>query len=352
MNMNGAMRAELEAHEYHVALLPFASAREGWRGLVESSPGASLYHSERWIDLLSQVYSLCFDVAQIDGADGRRAACVFARSRNPLRRRMVALPFSDNCPPLGEPAACAELLDGLASMQPRLGAIEIRGVAAANPWTTFDHFGLWTLNLRANPRILERGLSENFRRNVKKALRHTIRIEHGLSVDLIERFYRLNLLSRSRLGLPSPPLRFFRAVGALFEADADIWIASSAGRDLATVFLLSDRSRLYYKWSARGNSEVLGAGHLLLWSIIEASAGRFDEFDLGRADQRNHGLVRFKQEMGASAVTLPSSFLPCAPQLNSAEYLSGASLALSRLWKRLPLPLARVIGGAIYGLLS
>lgn len=352
MNMNGVMRAELEARKYRVALLPFAAARDTWLSLVKSSPRASLYHSERWIDLLSQIYNLCISIAQIDGADGRRAACVFAKSRNPLRRRMVALPFSDNCPPLGEPDACAELLNALASMQPRLGAIEIRGIAAANPWTTLDHFGLWTLNLRANSRILERGLSKNFRRNVKKALRQTIRIERGLSCDLIERFYRLNLESRSRLGLPSPPLRFFRAVGALFGADAEIWLASSAGRDLATVFLLSAGSRLYYKWSARGNSEVLGASHLLLWSIIEASAGRFDEFDLGRADQRNKGLVRFKQEMGARVATLPSSFLPCAPRLNSAEYLSGASLVLSRLWKRLPLPFARVFGGAIYGLLS
>jgi hypothetical protein len=353
MNRNGAMRAELETREYRAALLPFASARERWRNLVKSSPRASLYHSERWIDLLSQVYNLCFDVAQIDGADGRRAACVFARSRsNPLRRRMVALPFSDNCPPLGEPDACAKLLGALASMQPRLGAMEVRGIAATNPWTTLHHFGLWTLNLQANPRILERGLSVNFRRNVKKALRQTIRIERGLSVDLIKRFYRLNLESRSRLGLPAQPLRFFRAVGALFRADADIWIASSAGRDLATVFLLSDGPRLYSKWIARGNSEVPGVGHLLLWSIIEASAGRFDEFDLGRTDQRNHGLVRFKQEMGARAVTLPSSFLPCTPRLNSSEYLSGASLVLSCLWKRLPLPLARVIGGAIYGLLS
>lgn len=352
MTANGISQSSLGTSEYRTTFRPFTQARDAWVNLVASSQESSLYHNERWIELLSRVYRLRIMVAQTCGSDGAQAACLFATSRNPLRRGIVALPFSDSCVPLGARDVCAALIAEIASMQPQLGSVEIRGIAAGYPWITLDHFGLWTLRLHATRAVQERGFKENFRRNVKKARRHGFAVDHGHDANIIRRFYRLNLESRRRLGLPSPPLRFFNMVAELFGAEADVWIASDRGRDLAGIFLLSGGSRLYYKWSARANGELHGANHLLLRNIIEAYADRFEYLDFGRADWRNSGLIRFKQETGASVTPLPSSFLPCAPRFSSAEHLDGSAALLSRIWRLLPLSVARVIGGAIYGYLT
>lgn len=335
-----------------IAIRPFDQARNTWRTLTQDNRQAWLYHSEKWIELLRRVYRLRIMVAELDSPAGLPAACVLARSRNPFVRRVVALPFSDICPPLGDFNVVSALLRGLVGLRRQLGSIELRGVAAPEPWTQLDHFALWKLDLRKSSRALELSLSKNFRRNVQKAARHGTTITHGAGAGLIERFYRLNVDSRHRLGLPAPPLRLFRTIGEIFKGELDIWIGSIGDRDLAGVLLLSHGSRIHCKWLARASGETYGAGHLVLWSVVEHSVGRFEELDLGRTDLRNLGLSRFKHEIGAAPTPLPCSFFPHTPHLPSAEHLSGISLIATRAWKLLPSPLVRTIGGAIYGFLS
>jgi len=349
--MERALQTDSRTGDADVMIRPFAQAHVLWRGLTHNNPQASLYHSDKWIELLRRVYGLRITLAQFDSRRGS-AACVLAHSRNPFARRVVALPFSDFCPPLGDSDAVASLLAGLASKERQLGEIELRGVAQPQPWSQLDHFALWKLDLRESPRVLQRSFSANFRRNVRKAAHRGVDLANGTSDNFIKRFHRLNVESRRRLGLPAQSLRFFRTIADLFPGEFEIWLASSGNRDRAAVFLLGDRSRLYYKWGARCAEQSDGAMHLLFWRIVEESAQRFEHFDLGRADRRNHGLSRFKHELGAVPISLPYSFFPRAPRLISSEHLSGAGLLAARAWKRLPLPIARVMGAAVYGFLS
>lgn len=350
--MERALQTDSILNQGGIVIRPFDQARDTWRILTQDNRQAWLYHSEKWIELLRRVYGLRIMVAELDSPASPSAACVLAQSRNPFVRRVVALPFSDICSPLGDFNEVSDLLRGLVGLRRQLGSIELRGVAAPEPWTQLDHFALWKLDLRKSLRTLELSLSKNFRHNIQKAARHGITVTHGAGDDLIERFYRLNVDSRHRLGLPAPPLRLFRTIGEIFKEDLDIWIGSNGDRDLVAVLLLSHGFRIHYKWLARASGETYGASHLVLWSVVEHSVGRFEELDLGRADRRNLGLSRFKHAIGAAPTPLPCSFFPHAPHLSSAEHLSGISLIATRAWKLLPLPLVRTIGGAIYGFLS
>jgi hypothetical protein len=74
--------------------------------------------------------------------------------------------------------------------------------------------------------------------------------------------------------------------------------------------------------------------------------------DLGRADVRNAGLMRFKGELGATASPLPSSFYPRAHQGVSSEVLSGNCAVLAKVWSRLPLSVTRLGGAMIYRFLG
>jgi hypothetical protein len=330
----------------------YAQAQESWREWLARSPQAGLYHGERWLGLLQRVYRMPLSVAQIElTREGQRAACVLAHP-HPFSKRAVALPFSDYAPPLATGArARTALLDLLANQR---SPVELRGQNAQSPWQVSSTFALWSLDLRRPLAQLQAGLATNFRRNLKRAARALVQVEYGADSALLTRFHALHGEARRRHGLPAPPARFFRALGQLFapSGELEVWIASRAGRDLCAVVLLRDGQRLYYKWGARASGDTFATSHLLLWQVIERAAGRCAVLDLGRADVRNAGLNRFKAELGAQAEPLPYAFVPRAPRNLSAEHLGGLGLLLSRVWKRLPPPLARALGGAIYGLLA
>lgn len=333
---------------------PYVRASETWREWLACSPRAGLYHGERWLELLRRTYRMRLSLAQMElPREGQRAACVLAHPRALFSKRAVALPFSDYAPPLATGAhAQAALLAELANGE--LGQVELRGQTAPPPWQVSSTFALWSLDLRRPFAQVRAGLATNFRRNLKRAARALAHVEYGAEPALLARFHALHGEARRRHGLPAPPARFFRALGELFApaGELEVWIASRAGRDLAGVVLLRAGGRLYYKWGARAAGDTFGTSHLLLWQVIERAAGQCEVLDLGRADIRNAGLNRFKAELGAQAEPLPYAFVPRVPRHPSAEHLSGLGLLLSRIWKRLPPPLARALGGAIYGLLS
>jgi len=332
----------------------FKTSRAIWNRLIDFAPSATIYHSDRWLDLLAQSYRLELSLATIERGSEISAACILARSRNPFAIRFVSLPFSDSCLPLArDDEAIRGLLESLTVDERFRGGCELRGVKATQPWETLNVFANWTLNLEQPLSAIEKGLHGNFRRNLRRASSLHMSIERGSRAEHLERFYALQLETRRRLGVPPQPMRMYRLLRKLFpDGGIDVWLASHEGRDAAGVIVLRYRDRVYYKWGARRISAPSGINHLLFWSLIEEFAGKAESFDLGRADIRNQGLSRFKRELGAASAPLPYAFFPKAPRHASAEVLSGPRKILSRVWRHLPLPATRALGAAFYGYLA
>lgn len=323
--------------------------------LVQQSACPRLYHSERWLKLLRKAYSFKFFTGLLRSSSEVLAGGIFARARFPFAHRFISLPFSDACAPLAVDSTTSErLLAKLAAARLPGHSFEIRGTRASAPWVTLEVFANWELSLEHSAERLYKGLAANFRRNLIKAEGSGVLIEYGQDFAQLRRFCALNVRNRRRLGLPAQPRRFFRAALEEFGRtnDMEIWLASRAGRDLAAIVLLRDNDRIYYKWSAHDGSDRSGAGHLLLWSIIETLAGHEITLDLGRCDVRNQGLARFKREVGALSLPLPYSFTPQAPKITSSEQLSGMSAFVSRIWRHLPLIVHEPLSRSIYQYLA
>ncbi|MGO9055777.1 MAG: GNAT family N-acetyltransferase [Candidatus Binataceae bacterium] len=334
-----------------VVLQPWALSRAAWKDLATPANGATLYHDERWIALLEQTYGFEVTVAGIHEGRELAAGCVLARTKNPLNPRLVALPFSDNCPPLAtEPALIPLLADHLIAQVPPRGGYEIRGFALPAPWQTVDCFGEWTINLTRPVAELSRRSATHFRRQVRRALKSGLTVRCSSSLEDLHHFYRLMMETRHRKGLPVQPMRFFKYAHELFApaGDIEIWSVREGATVVAVALILRAFDCLHYKWSARHDHGPSGAAHLLLWNVIERHAGVTGSLNLGRTDLRNAGLVRFKKDVGAEAAALPSSFYPTAPNQISAEMLSGPMAVLSQVWRHLPPIAARALSSAIY----
>jgi len=350
------MRTEVNSHHAEadeLCMRPFGLVRPLWRELQATFPGAGLYHSDAWLDLLSRAYQLDLRLATIGDGASVRAGCMLARSRSPFALNYTALPLSDSCAPLAADATAGEaLLQSLSRTRPGRVSYEIRGVNPPPPWRTIECFAEWELDLTRSAVVIYPKLSSNFRRNLRKAAQSRMRIERGAGPDYIERFYELYIESRSRHGVPPQPLRFFRLVREIFSStnDFEVWLASCGGEDVAGLVLLRYRDQLHYKWGARRVKAPPGINHAIHWSVIEEFAGKVNIYNLGRCDLRNEGLVRFKEGLGGRQKLLPYAFLPKAPQQVSWEVPIGLRGSISKLWRRLPLPVTRVLGGVLYKL--
>jgi hypothetical protein len=234
------------------------------------------------------------------------------------------------------------------------GNIELRGIEGPSPWRTIDCFHEWALDLARPFAQIQRTADRNFRRQVRHATEDGIRVDSGAGEELLRRFYRLQLQTRRRLGVPPQPLRFFSRVSEEFaRASAfEVWMASRGGRDHAGVVMLRDGATLYAKWSARALHGADGTSHLVFFSMLEHYAGKAAALDLGRTDVRNTGLARFKSEMGAKPSPLPYSYFPVLRNTPSAESPERSATLFTQMWRRLPLALTRVIGAIGYRFLA
>jgi hypothetical protein len=334
--------------DLRLRLQPFDEGRASWQELLKSSTDVSLYHRDSWIGLLLRSYGLSLQLATLHRGAGVIAGCVFARS--PLSRRFTSLSFSDSCPPLAkEPAADRRLMQALAALADPRKTYEVRGIGGVVGWETVACFSNWRLELDRPLARIERGLAANFRRNLRRALREPITVERGNSLDLLERFYSMQVESRRRLGLPAQPWRFFKLAREIFsEGSFEIWMARESGEDVASAVFLGDGDVIHYKWGARRPNHRSNANHLLFWNAIEEFALRAQALDLGRADVRNQGLMRFKAELGAAEIPLPSSFYPRAPKQVSAEVLTGSRAVLAAVLSHMPVFAIKVAGRVAY----
>jgi hypothetical protein len=339
-----------------LVLRPLSEASELWDEALRRFDGVTLYHRESWLALLQRAYGLEPWVAAMEREGELAAACVFARSRNPLSRiRFVSLPFSDQSSLLAADAgAVGDFMRELARAEIAPRGCEIRGVDAPAPWRTVECFALWRLDVDRPLAEIERASHREFRRKVRRGSQADLVIESGSDESFVNRFYRLQLETRRRLGMPSQPPRFFKLAREIFAPSGcfQVWLVSERGHDIAGAVHLRDGGVVYRKWAGRRLDGHSSAPPLLFWREIESLAGNALVFDLGRADIRNQGLTRSKRETGATAIPLRYAFFPAAPDNVSSEVLGGAHKMFAAIWRRLPLPVVQLLGGAMYGYLA
>ena len=287
-----------------------------WLELVDRHPLASVFHSANWLKALKGVYGY-EPVALTSCPPGIPLSngIVFCRIKSWLTgRRLVSLPFADHCEPLvGSPEELDALLTHtkLQVDREKLKYAEIRpvscqpgGVAAFNPLATYV---LQSLDLRPAAEELFRKFHKDcVQRKIRRAERERLQYEQGASEDLLQKFYRLLVMTRRRHFLPPQPLSWFRGLIAAFGEDLEIRVASKDGVPVASILTLAHKKTMVYKY---GCSNValnnLGGTALLFWNAIqEAKDAGFVEFEMGRSDMDNLGLIAFKERWGASRQSL------------------------------------------------
>lgn len=327
----------------------------------------TFYYQPAWLDLLSRLYHYPIRLLLAHGADGALTGFLPVMVvRSPLTgRRVVALPFSDYCPPLAaNDAAMNALVDQALALarDERARYLELRAGAlpaldARDDLTRNDLYGRWVVPLERDTQAMWKRFSYSAQKQVKKARKEQVTIRVGESLADVDAYYHLHLLTRSRKhGMPAQSARYFRDLWQTFHAadprdgQARLLLAEHQGAAVAGLILLTSGSTMRAAYGASDPRYLqLGPNNALMWEAMSwAGEQGFAHFDLGRTARDNAGLAMYKKSLGGVEESLSYYYHPQIAGLASTSETSWKYRLLTGAWRRLPLPVAGALGGAIY----
>jgi FemAB-related protein (PEP-CTERM system-associated) len=174
-------------------------------------------------------------------------------------------------------------------------------------------------------------------------------IKAGLESEIdagVERFFAAYADSVHRLGTPVFSRRYFQILRDVFGPDCEVLTVTRDGGLVASVmsFYFRDEVLPYYGGGTEQAREVAG-NDFMYWELMRRACERgLRVFDYGRSKQGT-GSFDFKKNWGFEPQPLHYEYLLVrgkrVPELNP---LNPKYHLLIKLWQRLPLPLANLIG--------
>ncbi len=335
---------------------PLHDAR--WREFVCRHSNSSVFHTRGWLRALRITYGyepVAFTTAA--PAESLTNALLFCVVRSWLTGdRLVSLPFSDHCEPLVEHAEQFRRLSSVAESlmsEEQWKYVEIRSANSfldcGGSFGRATTYSLHRLDLRPGLDALYKGFHEDcIQRKIRRAEREALTYEAGRSESLLQQLYGLLQLTRSRHQIPPQPFEWFRNLVICLGKNACIRIASQSGLPIAGILTISHGKKMVYKY---GGSETrfnsLGGMPMLFWQAIkEAKQAGAEEFDFGRSDIDNPGLIAFKGRWSTACSTLTTWRAPIEASSPRLERLKVR--CAKEVFARLPDSLLTMAGRFLY----
>jgi lipid II:glycine glycyltransferase (peptidoglycan interpeptide bridge formation enzyme) len=150
---------------------------------------------------------------------------------------------------------------------------------------------------------------KNIRRDVRKAQRSGIKIRRGESIEDINLFYKLYLISMERnKAMAKYPLQWFEALYEIVTKKGlgVVLIAELDGMVIAGVVLIYSGSSVHYFHNGSQHKFLkFCPNELLVHSSIENAVDRgISFFDFMGSDPKDHSLLRFKEKWGGQSIDL------------------------------------------------
>jgi FemAB-related protein (PEP-CTERM system-associated) len=182
------------------------------------------------------------------------------------------------------------------------------------------------------------------RNQIRKAQRAGFAVRWG--AEHLSGFYRVMLENMRDLGTPLRAESWFLQVVDVLGERAAVLLIERGGEPVGAMVLALHRGCAMDLWASSLRRHFADCpNQMLYWEAIQEVIRRgLRTFDFGRS-QWGTGTFRFKEQWGAQAVPLYYQYLlGDTPQIpNFAAQQHRMDLAV-RIWKRLPLPVVRILG--------
>lgn len=295
-----------------------------WDEFVASHQHGTVFHTSAWAKVISEAYNYLPRYFILENEVGQFVAGIpcFLISSHLTGRRLVCLPFSDYCYPLSKDGTDVAVLLDLAKKEievQKASYLEIRGwkhgVPPAELGLVPFHYPLsYSIDLESDAEKLKSRLHDSVKRCIRQAEKQNVTFRLAQSEDDLKEFYRLNVMTRKKLGVLPQPYIFFRSIFRHVVALnlGFIMLAEWEEKIIASVFFLNYKDTIYYKFNASDiNYLRKRPNHLLIWEAIKYGCSNgYNHFDFGRCNPEEEGLRTFKRRWTAKEVDLPYYYYP------------------------------------------
>lgn len=323
-----------------------------WDRFIDAAPEGTFFHRAGWRDVIEGGFRqrAHYLFAEQDGAITGVLPLVHMRSRL-FGNRLISAPFCVYGGPLASDAASAQrLIEAAIDRMDRLGArvVELRTqTPKVDGWAVrSDLYATFRKPITADPEKNLKAIPRKQRAVVRKGL------ENGLETRInqdADRFHRLYAESVRNLGTPVFSRRYLRLLIERFRSCSEILTVQDQGKPIAGVlsFFFRDEVLPYYGANTPA-ARHRAASDYMYWEVMRRAAAQGARlFDFGRskygtgsfAFKKNWGFV--PEPLSYQYWTRPGETVPEVNPLNPKYEL------MIRVWKRLPLPIANLIGPGI-----
>jgi hypothetical protein len=331
-----------------------------WPNFLSRHPQTSIFHTREWLEALRQTYGYRPIVFTTSKGEQLSNGIVFCRVQSWLTgKRLVSLPFSDHCQPLADGDHARTIFEYLQNYRDKEGLryVELRplpeehGTQVSSYFSDSEIFSFQRIDLSPDIDTLYKRFHDScIRRKIKRAVRENLDYEFGRSDELLGKFRQLLLLTRRRHKLPPQPASWFQNLVRYLGDQVTFHLLSKDGVPISSIVTLSYKDSIVYKYGCSDASfNNLGGTPLLFWNVIQQAKEKgAKEFDLGRSDHGDQGLIAFKEHLGAVSTELHYYRNPASVSHLKAESEQKEASFVRQALSRLPDPLLAGAGELFY----
>jgi FemAB-related protein (PEP-CTERM system-associated) len=231
----------------------------------------------------------------------------------------------------------------------RASHLELRHVARQCQALPFRQHKLrMAMPLAATPEAHWTALDRKIRNQVRKAQKENLIVTAG-GAELVGEFYAVFARNMRDLGTPVYPRSLFAETVAAFPDSATVHLVRREGQAIAAGFTVRFRDTVLNPWaSSLREFRSLCPNVLLYWAMVEqAVRAGASVFDFGRSSPGG-GTHQFKEQWGAKATPMHWEYVLLSRAEPPNQGPSNPKFErLIETWKRLPLPVANIVGPMI-----
>jgi FemAB-related protein (PEP-CTERM system-associated) len=211
-------------------------------------------------------------------------------------------------------------------------------------WQSRTQSATFICDLAEDPEQQLLAIPRKQRAVIRKSLKHELTTQWNGNIDI---FY--DLYARSVLGLGTPvfPKKMFSLMAEVFKGAIEVQITHDPqGIPVASLLsFYSDDTVLPYYAGGTAAARALAAHDFMYYQLMcRAREKGKTRFDFGRS-KVDSGPYRFKKNWGFEPIPLEYEWrLGEGATLPEISQQSGAFATFSKLWKKLPLPISKLLG--------
>jgi FemAB-related protein (PEP-CTERM system-associated) len=320
-----------------------------WEAFVQRCPEATFFHRVGWREVIEECvghrthYLLAERGAQVVGVLPLAEVKSFLFGHS-----LVSLPFCAHAgAAVSEPAAMQWLHRAVQELAERLGVdhLEVRNrVQRESDWPRQELYCAFRREILPDVEANMLAIPRKQRAVVRKGMKNGL-VGH-IDAD-VDRFFALYADNVHRHGTPPFSRRYFEVLKRVFGRDAEVLtIADASGKPVSSVFSFYFRDEVlpYYAGDDVSAREI-AANDFKYWDLMRRACEKGVRiFDYGRS-KRGTGPFDFKKNWGFEPVPLSYEFrLYRRKGIPENNPLNPKYRALIAMWRRLPVPIANLIG--------